>query len=81
MAEVSFTILGKIEKMVCADGQEAHLLKLVHQYNERLNELKSQMGNITDQKLLLTCGLMLIDELIDAETKIDDIIAKINELS
>ncbi len=77
MAEVSFTILGKTERMQCEDGQEETLLKLANRINERLMELKGAMGNVSDQKLYLTLCLMMMDEMIDAEKIIDGILNQI----
>ncbi len=74
MAEVTFTILGKTERMQCEDGQEDTLLKLAARVNERLMELKGGMGNVSDQKLYLTLCLMMMDEMIDAEKLVDGMI-------
>ena len=52
MANVNITFNGKEFLLSCDDGQEEHLIELAEQLNNRFAGLKSQLGNIGENKLL-----------------------------
>ena len=58
MANVSIKFNGKEFLLSCEDGQEEHLEELLIQINQKFNNLKNDLGNLGENKLLLiTCLL------------------------
>ena len=53
MANVSIKFNGKDYLLSCDDGQESNLKELAAQLNKKFEELKSNLGNIGENKLLL----------------------------
>ena len=53
MANVSIKFNNKEFLLSCEDGQEEHLEELLIQINQKFNELKNNLGNLGENKLLL----------------------------
>ena len=53
MANVSIKFNGKEFLLSCEDGQEEHLEELLIQINKKFNNLKNDLGNLGENKLLL----------------------------
>ena len=65
MANVTIKFNGKEFLLSCDDGQEEHLEELLIQINQKFNDLKNDLGNIGENKLLLITTIQLIDEYFD----------------
>jgi len=52
MANVNIKFNGKEFLLSCDDGQEEHLEELLTHINEKFNNLKNDLGNIGENKLL-----------------------------
>ena len=81
MANVNITFNGKEFLLSCEDGQEEHLIELAEKLNEKFGNLKSQLGNIGENKLLLITSIKAIDEYHDTKKKIEEKKKELNELS
>ena len=57
MANVTIKFNGKEFLLSCDDGQEEHLEELLIQINQKFNDLKNDLGNIGENKLLLITQL------------------------
>ncbi|MBN8999629.1 MAG: cell division protein ZapA, partial [Rhizobiales bacterium] len=57
MAQVNVTINGKIYRMACDDGQEAHLESLAERLNETIDRLRGSFGEIGDQRLTVMAAI------------------------
>jgi cell division protein ZapA len=55
----------------CEDGQEQELEKLSLHLNEKFEELKSDLGNIGESKLLLISSIQVIDEMFTIKESIE----------
>ena len=77
MANVSIKFNNKEFLLSCEDGQEEHLEELSFHLNEKFNKLKSSLGNIGENKLLLITSIATMDEYFETKKKID---LKIEEL-
>ena len=77
MANVNIKFNNKEFLLSCEDGQEEHLEELAYHLNEKFNNLKSNLGNIGENKLLLISAITTMDEYFETKKKIDQ---KINEL-
>mgnify|MGYP001164909489 FL=1 len=81
MANVNITFNGKEFLLSCDDGQEEHLLELSEQLNKKFADLKSQLGNIGENKLLLITSIKVMDEYFETKKKIEEKKKELNDLS
>lgn len=70
MPQVVVTISGKTYRMACDDGQEAHLEALAARFDRTMSQLRDAFGTIGDQRLTVMTGIMVMDELVDAEARV-----------
>ena len=77
MANVSIKFNGKEFLLSCDDGQEEHLEELLIQLNQKFNELKNDLGNLGENKLLLITAVKVMDEYHETKKKVEQ---KKNEL-
>ncbi len=78
MANVSIKFNGKEFLLSCEDGQEEHLEELLIQINQKFNDLKNNLGNLGENKLLLITAVKVMDEYYETKKKVEQ---KKNELS
>ena len=71
MANVNIKFNGKDYLLSCDDGQEEHLLELATNLDLKYNELKSNLGNIGENKLLLITTIKIIDDFYDLTKKVN----------
>jgi len=69
VARVEITIRGRRHDLICDDGQEDHLRHLAAQLDRRVTDLGERFGTLTETRLLVLAGLMLVDELSEAERR------------
>ena len=69
MANVSIKFNGKEFLLSCEDGQEEHLEELLIQINQKFNELKNDLGNLGENKLLLITAVKVMDEYHETKKK------------
>ena len=77
MANVSIKFNGKEFLLSCDDGQEEHLEELLIQINQKFNNLKNDLGNLGENKLLLITAVKVMDEYYETKKKVEQ---KKNEL-
>jgi cell division protein ZapA len=80
MGQVNVTISGKTYRMACDDGEEEHLSNLGHQLGETIELLRSQFGEIGDQRLTVMAAITLADRYSESEQRIGDLEAEIEAL-
>ncbi len=71
MANVSIKFNGKEFLLSCEDGQEDHLENLLIQINQKFNELKNDLGNLGENKLLLITAVKVMDEYYETKKKVE----------
>ena len=81
MANVNITFNGKEFLLSCDDGQEEHLIELSEKLNNKFANLKSQLGNIGENKLLLITSIKVMDEYFETKKKIEEKKKELNDLS
>ena len=81
MANVNITFNGKEFLLSCDDGQEEHLVELSEQLNNKFANLKSKLGNIGENKLLLITSIQVMDEYFETKKKIEEKKRELNDLS
>ena len=72
MANVNIKFNGKDFLLSCEDGQEEHLEELSQNLNKKFLELKSKLGNLGENKLLLITSITLMDEYFETKKKIEE---------
>ena len=77
MANVSIKFNNKEFLLSCEDGQEEHLEELLIHINQKFNNLKNNLGNLGENKLLLITAVQIMDEYYETKKKVDQ---KKNEL-
>ena len=81
MANVSIKFNGKEFLLSCDDGQEEHLEELLIQINKKFNELKNDLGNLGENKLLLITAVKVMDEYHETKKKVEQKKAELRDLS
>ena len=71
MANVTIKFNGKEFLLSCDDGQEEHLEELLIQINQKFNDLKNDLGNIGENKLLLITAVKVMDEYYETKKKVE----------
>ena len=81
MANVNIKFNHKDYLLSCDDGQEESLKKLTSFLDKKYNELKDQLGNIGENKLLLITTIKLIDDYFNLKQKVTIQKNKLDDLS
>ena len=70
MANVNVKFNNKDYLLSCDDGQEENLEKLAGHLDSKYNELKKDLGNIGENKLLLITAIQMVDDYFDLFQKV-----------
>ena len=70
MVNVNIKFNGKDYLLSCDEGQEDSLKELASYLDAKYNELKNNLGNIGENKLLLITAIKIIDEFFDIKKKV-----------
>ena len=71
MANVKIKFNSKEFLLSCDDGQEEHLEELLIQINQKFNDLKNNLGNLGENKLLLITAVKVMDEYYETKKKVE----------
>ena len=71
MANVSIKFNNKEFLLSCEDGQEEHLEELLIHINQKFNNLKNDLGNLGENKLLLITAVKIMDEYFETKKKVE----------
>jgi cell division protein ZapA len=81
MANVNIKFNGKDFLLSCDDGQEEHLEELLTHINEKFSNLKNDLGNIGENKLLLITSVQIMDEYFETKKKVEQKKTELQNLS
>ena len=81
MANVITKFNGKEFLLSCDDGQEEHLEELLTHINLKFSNLKNDLGNIGENKLLLITSVQIMDEYFETKKKVDQKKIELRNLS
>ena len=81
MANVTIKFNNKEFILSCEDGQEEHLEELLIQINQKFNNLKNDLGNLGENKLLLITAVKIMDEYYETKKKVEQRKNEFNALS
>ena len=71
MANVNIKFNNKDYLLSCDDGQEENLKELAMHLDSKYNELKKNLGNIGESKLLLITAIQMVDDYFALNKKVD----------
>ena len=71
MANVNIKFNNKDYLLSCDDGQEENLKELADHLDLKYNELKKNLGNIGENKLLLITAIQMVDDYFDLNKKVN----------
>ena len=71
MANINIKFNNKDYLLSCEDGQEENLKELADYLDSKYSELKKNLGNIGESKLLLITAIKMVDEYFDLSKKVD----------
>ena len=71
MGNVTVKFNNKEFILSCEDGQEEHLEELLIQISQKFNNLKNDLGNLGENKLLLITAVKIIDEYYETKKKVE----------
>ena len=72
---------GKDFLLSCDDGQEEHLEELLFHINQKFNDLKKDLGNLGENKLLLITAVQVMDEYFETKKKVEEKKKELENLS
>ena len=81
MANVNIKFNNKEFILACEDGQEEHLEELLIQISKKFNNLKNDLGNLGENKLLLITAVKIMDEYYETKKKVEQRKDEFKELS
>ena len=81
MANVNIKFNGKEFLLSCDDGQEEHLEELLTHINQKFSNLKNDLGNIGENKLLLITSVQIMDEYFETKKKVGQKKTELQNLS
>ena len=81
MANVNIKFNNKDYLLSCDDGQEENLKELANHLDSKYNELKKNLGNIGENKLLLISAIKMVDDYFDLFKKVKNNKADFEKLS
>ena len=81
MANVNIKFNGKEFLLSCDDGQEEHLEELLIHINKKFNDLKNDLGNIGENKLLLITSVKVMDEYFETKKNVEQKKIELKNLS
>ena len=81
MANVSIKFNNKDYLLSCDDGQEEGLIELTNHLDSKYLELKKNLGNIGENKLLLITSIKIVDDYFDLLKKLEGNKKDFQELS
>jgi len=71
MANINIKFNNKDYLLSCEDGQEENLKELANYLDSKYEELKKNLGNIGESKLLLITAIKMVDEYFDLNKKVN----------
>ena len=76
MGQVVVTIGGKTYRMACDAGQEDHLRALAERFDALMGQLRDSFDGVGDDRLTVMTGIMILDQLGDAEERLKTLEAR-----
>lgn len=78
MPQVTVTIAGRVYRMACGEGEEAHLQGLAERVDGKITALRRDFGEIGDQRITVMAAITMADDLSEAERRIAALQAEVS---
>jgi cell division protein ZapA len=72
MPLVNVLVNGRAYTVACDEGEEDHVRELGQFLDKKVRELSGSVGQVGDSRLLLMAGLVIADELAEAQTQLNE---------
>ena len=72
MPELKLSIGERDFEVACQEGEEKFLTEAANLLNAESQKLVSQLGRLSESRMLLMAGLMLADKMINAEKSLNE---------
>ena len=72
MPELKLSIGERDFEVACQEGEENFLTEAANLLNAESQKLVSQLGRLSESRMLLMAGLMLADKMINAEKSLNE---------
>ena len=72
MANINIKFNNKDYLLSCDDGQEENLQELAQHLDSKYSELKKNLGNLGENKLLLITAIQMVDDYFDLFKKVKE---------
>ena len=80
MSQVSVSIDGKMFRMACEDGQEAHLESLAAHLDGRIGEMRKAFGETGELRLVVMAAITITDEYFEARKKTESLVGEVRQI-
>lgn len=70
MAQVTVQVNGKPYLVGCEDGQEGHVQSLAKLFDDYVEQVAREVGQLGETRLFLMGSLLLADELVDLRSRL-----------
>lgn len=80
MSKVAVTLNGRVYTIGCEEGQEGYLRELAAYLDGKVTVMADQVGQIGDLRLAVMASLIVVDELKDAEKRVETLQAEVDSL-
>lgn len=80
MVNVNVNFNNRDYLLACEEGQEDDLQKLTEELNKKFDQLKKDLGNLGEAKLLLIAAIQVIDELYTLKSSLSKLKSHSSEL-
>ncbi|WP_374307233.1 cell division protein ZapA [Methylocella sp.] len=71
MAQVAMQIAGRVYRVACGEGEEAHLGDLAGIVDGKIAYMREKFGEMGDQKLTVMAAVTLADELFEERRRVE----------
>lgn len=72
MGQISILIGGRTYAISCRDGEEQRLQGLAQLVNKKTADLQTNLGQVSEPRLLLMAALLLADDLQESRDRLED---------
>jgi cell division protein ZapA len=72
MSQVEIRVNGRHYKVTCEEGQEDRLNRIAAYFDKRVTSMAKDVGQVTDERLMLLAALTVCDELFEARDTAED---------
>ncbi len=80
MAQVGITIGGRVYRVACDEGEEAHLDELAKMVDGKIAVMRQKFGEMGDQRLTIMAAVTIADELFESNRRAGELETELQAL-